>query len=618
MNIPTGLSDFGLYQRSLLSLEAHWTQLPKVRRFEHPKAKLDGVTVSLAFDLQQGLWIARGYNWRVLKEMFGAVSGTARKEGVHLILEAPYGNVTIFGYVANDAPPHAGKAMRGTSKETPGGYAEQAHWVRYDDPSIMAPIDRFAEMMDRATRTPRMKALLREQFHGMISPSALLMLGGTFFVLFGTEVVGGAAAAMTIGRLLGVHQFVTSVHIYAPRAKTVYNASQHAQTSEELEKGAQALAEIISQIITDLSMCLGITALTKIAGRMFSLMMTIAPDRLRAILRESEAKALGFVRRDGYAARHLLKSAEGTPLEPAAIHMYSESCKNKREILVVREPDTRRMTWIEAQHVMHKAKPPWLKASSGEGWHGLVCLPKHTIGGPPHNPPLRASGNFQMGNFRGVTTEIDSAIAARPHAQMFDMPTDGRPMGEPGKGIDYGYTGHNNINLQGNKLIDLGDSYLVVDALGRPFISDLDLATRNQPALEINGQKIPQKAGQHLAGTPSLTGKPSAHREDNTALEYDMNQLYHNHPGAHASHEPSQHGGGGATVIYTIENMKQGKIAGKEYWTPKTKDGWKKERLVIFVPEWNGHSVEPKMYVLDSWEAFRDFAKANYLEFPWK
>jgi uncharacterized membrane protein len=346
VSIPTGLSDFGLYQRSLLSLEAHWTKCPTVRRFERPKHQLEGTTVSLAFDLQQGIWVARGYNWRVLKDMLGAVSGVARKDGPHLVLEAPYGAVTIFGYIANDAPPRHGKAMRGTSKETPNAYAEQAHWIRYEDPSIMTPIDRFAEMMDRATRTPRMQALLREQFHGVISTNALLMLSGTFFVLFGAEVVGGAAAALTLGRLLGVHQIVTSIQIYAPRTQTIYHMCNHAQTADDLEKGAQALSEILSQIITDLAMCLGISALTKVAGRLFSAVMTLAPERLRAILRECEAKALGYVKRDGYAARNVLKSAEGTPLEPAAVHMYSKMCENNREILVVREPDTRRSLWV--------------------------------------------------------------------------------------------------------------------------------------------------------------------------------------------------------------------------------------------------------------------------------
>ncbi len=260
---------------------------------------------------------------------------------------------------------------------------------------------------------------------------------------------------------------------------------------------------------------------------------------------------------------------------------------------MVREPDAQRGAWV-GSGLQHNAKPAWLKARSAEGIHGLVCLTKADVTGQ-----LKPAGTFNVAQLRGFNAAFD-AEHLPAHLPMYEMPLDGRPMG---KGLDYHYTGHQNVVLKGHKLVDLGDRFLVVDAMGRPYVSDLDLATRQRPGLSQAGAHLPEwKSGSV---------------EDHPMLEWELNREYQR-AGGHPTHNPSQHGGRAATVGYTRENLAAGKVAGKDFWSPKTADGgFKQERLVIFVPEWNGKAVESHMYVLDSWGAFRDFAKANNLEFPW-
>ncbi len=589
-----GLSDLGLYQRTLLVFHGEWSNVT-------PGQWTNGSTggreplITVAVDLQQGLWVARGTNWQLCRERFlGAVSGRAKKSYVDIVLESPRGEVTVSNYFANDAPRRDGPAFRGDHPMASGAYAQRTYWWRYDDPSIMTPFDRMAEMLDRAIRSPKLRAQLSQQLGGLISPEALLPLAGTFFALFGAEFVGGAAAALTVGRLLGVNQLICDFYFYEPRAKQLHHICMNAIQPRDLEFGADLLVEILCQLISDVAMAVGITALSKIASSLFSMLMSVTPESVRLALRNNAHAAAAYIRGKGYARTDLLKSAAGTPLEPAAVSMYKRRSESKREIIVLREPDATRLAWVRSS-LHHNSKPPWLKARSKDGMHGLVCLPKSEVGGA-----LKPAGHFETAQLRGGTPFDAEHLPS--HLPMYDMPLDGRPMGKPGQGIDYHYTGHENVSLQGHKLVDMGDRYLVVDAMGRPYVADVDTVLNHRPGLSETGAHLPTWKG---------------NKEDHPIIEWEMNRDYER-LGGHPTHNPANHGGRGATVAYTLENIERGAIPGKDYWTPKEADGsFKSERLVIFVPEWTGRGIESRMYVLDSWGALVEFARGNNMKLPW-
>ena len=596
-----GLSDFGMYQRTLLTFETSWKATPEHAKYVKPTPHLTGVTACIAIDVQQKLWIARGSNWPLVRSDFmGAVSGEVRREQSDVVLAAPFGDVVLLSYYSNDAPRDFGRAVRGFKKNSATAYKYYVGWTRCDDPSIMTPIDRFAEMFHRAVYSQRLTALLRETFGGIIGPEALLMLSGTFFALFGAQYVGGRVAAVALGRLLQVHQFACNYMTYNEWLKAVYNATQNARTPKDLEFGTQMLTELLRQLIIDVASVLMISALTKAAAKLFSLFKALTPEKVKEVLSEAAAKAEKHIRTNGYNFHELLKEPTGVELEHAAREMYKDASLKNREILVVREPSALRGVWIAATEVWNRAKPMWMKMKSSAGWHGLVCLARAEV---ENVNTLQRSGTFDLNAFKGVSQEIDAAIAAVPNSRSvpkFRMPTDGRKLGLPEMGIDYSHTGKNNILLQGHYLVEIShEKFLIVDGTGAPYIPDLDVAMRQQP-----GNKT---AGSHLSKPGQVVP------EDDFVVEYHMNERY-KAAGGHPTHDPSQHGGIGASIVYVLNAIKKG----KSHWSPRLKDGtYQRERLVIFVPELDTHGrMSSNMYVLEGWGDFKTFAEANGLQFP--
>ncbi len=617
-----GLSDAGLYQRSLLVMEANLQRVSsapyglKTPQQAQAQAQrtLQPPFVTFAFDLQQKLWVARGTNAALVKDMMAAVSGTARTENASLILESPKGDLIVDQYFYRDAPKHAGKAFRGMQTQVPGRYAFETYWERYDDPTIMAPLDRFMEMLDRATRAPRLMAMMREQFGGMVSIEALLMFGAPLLALMGAEFVGGKIFALAVTRLLGLNQLLCDFDFYAPRLPRLYDLVNNARDPKDLEEGGTIIAEVLCQLLVDIAAQLGIKMLTEVATRLFRMLMNLSEGLATQALREAAGRADKYLRTHGYKGRELLKNAADSPLEPASISMYKQSCVKQREILVVREPDVLRSLWIKAVHVYNNAKPMWLKAKSSAGWHGLVCLTEAEAFGlkGKHMSTLQqAPGMFDLGNFKGVSPEIDAIIAEGRYREMYDLPTDGRDFGAA---IDYEATGKNNVNLKGHKLVDAGEGkYIIVDALGRPYVSDLDLATRQQVGTAHAGDHIQPHAPPGRAASP----------EDNIIAEFDMNQMYWQ-AGGHPFHAPNNHGGKTGSVGFEIAGQAidgtraAAGLPPQKRWKPKEADGsWKKERLIVFLPELVGGRVESKMYAFDGWGDFKKFAELNNFEFPW-
>lgn len=595
-----------MYSRTLIVLHARWQNV-KPGEFVRPAAKSEPLA-TIMVDLEQGFWVART-NWKLTRSSFlNAVTGTAKLEVDDLVLyhNSPLSPARLTEYFMNGAPRRDGVAVRGDNPNKPDAYAQRTQWWRYDDPSIMSPVDRMAEMVDRAGRSPTLRSAVQAQFGSMISPEVLLAIAGTFLAMFGAEFIGGAAAVITLTRIMGINQLLCDYYFYEPRGSALHRICMGAATPSDLDYGAKLIEEILVQLFSDIATAVGIHAISSIAKRLFSTLMNIAPEKLKQKLLANKNAAAAYIRGRGYQRRDLLVDPHGTPLEAAAVEMYKKTSKQRCEVMVVREPDVRRATWVNSK-VWNRGKPPWLKASSGDGWHGLVCLSESELGAG-----LEPAGTYDMGNLRGASAEIDQAIASNPKPKKFKMPTDGRPIhGADGSHkIDYHYTGANNVDIHGHYLVEVTPGkFMVVDSMGVPYASDLDLATRQRPGMKQAGDHIP--AGDRYQSKNKIGGA-----EDDLLLEYEMNRRYHETPGASVMHDPTLHGGGGATVAYTRNNLAAGKTPGKDFWTPKRGDGYKEERLVIFIPENVNGRIQSNMYVLESWDAFKEFAHANGLEFP--
>jgi hypothetical protein len=596
-----------LYSRTLIVLHGKWQNV-QIGKFVTAGPKSDPL-VTLMVDLSQGFWIART-NWQLTRSSFlHAVTGTAKVEVDDLLLyhNSDLSPARLTEYFMNGAPRREGVAVRGTHPKNADAYAQRTQWWRYDDPSIMSPVDRMAEMIDRAGRSPTLRSALSAQFGSLASPEVLLPIAGTFLAMFGAEFIGGAAAVLVVTRLMGINQLLCDYYFYEPRGAALHRIVMSAATPSDLDYGAKLIEEILVQLFSDIATAVGVHAIASVAKRLFSMLLHMTPESLRQKLLANRLVAAAYIRDRGYMRRDLLKDPAGTPLEHAAVEMYKKTSAERCEVLVVREPDARRATWVNSQ-VWNRGKPPWLKASSGDGWHGLVCLSEKELGGGHLEP----AGTYDMGNLRGASAEIDHAIASNPRPKKFKMPADGRPINGPDGShkIDYHYTGHNNVDLHGHYLVEVTPGkFMVVDSMGVPYASDLDLATRQRPGMKQAGDHIPASDRYH-----SKTKIGGA--EDDLLLEYEMNRRYHETGGASVMHNPTLHGGGGATVAYTRNNLAAGKIPGKDFWTPKRGEGYKEERLVIFVPENVNGRIRSNMYILESWGAFKDFAHANGLEFP--
>jgi hypothetical protein len=595
-----------LYSRTLIVFNAQWYNLKPGERWTHPLPKAEPL-LTVMIDLDQGYWVARN-NWQIARSTFlRAVTGTAKVEIDDVLLEtgSQIGALRMTEYFMNGVPRREGAAVRGDSPTNPDKYAQRTQWWRYDDPSLMSPVDRMAEMLDRAFRSPSLRSAIKAQFGGLISPDVLLPIAGTFLVMFGAEFVGGAVAVITVTRLMGINQLLCDYFFYESHGTALHRICMGAAMPSDLDYGAKLIEEILVQLFTDIAMAVGIHAISAAAKSLFSKLMNLAPETLRQKLLMNKNAAAAYIRGRGYQRRELLKNPAGTPLEAAAVEMYKKTSVEHCEVLVTREPDSRRAAWVNS-HVMNRAKPPWLKASSGDGFFGLVCLSESELGGGH----LKPAGTFDLGNLRGASAEVDAAIGSRRMVNKFEMPSDGRPInGADGSHkIDYHYTGHQNIDLKGHYLVEVTPGkFMVVDSMGNPYASDLDLATRQRPGMS--------QAGDHLQNRYQSKNKIGG-KEDDFLLEYEMNRSYHESAGASPMHNPTLHGGGGATVAYTRNNLAAGKIPGKDFWTPIRDGGYKQERLVIFVPEWENGRIQSNMYVLESWGDFKAFAAANGLEFP--
>ena len=71
-----GLSDIGLYQRTILVFHGEWSNV-KPGQVSSSRAAPTEPLVAVALDLSQGFWIARGSNWQLARSHF--LGGRFRK-----------------------------------------------------------------------------------------------------------------------------------------------------------------------------------------------------------------------------------------------------------------------------------------------------------------------------------------------------------------------------------------------------------------------------------------------------------------------------------------------------------------------------------------------------------
>jgi len=601
---------FTMYRRSLLYVHARWTPCeirPRPLPTTVPEPRL-----LVAFDLDQSIWVARS-NAGLARSMFGAVTGSAFEENAQLIL---VGNdrMVFSNYFSNGAPRQMGPCFRGTQQAKAGAtaYAFESSYQRYNDPSIMTVEERLAEMFDAAVRSPELRRNLQQEFHGMLDPAILIPLAGTFAAIFGAQFVGGAAAAQGVARLLGAGQLICDLQEYAPLGQAIHTAAISAHSPRDLEYGSQCMAKFLERLIMDAASALGIKALSLVAAKLMRVLATCTPDSVREACLRYRGVAEAYFMTHGYKGRKLLKRANDAKLEPSLVKTYKESSIEHRDAIVIREPDSARQAWV-ASEVWYKGKPCMIKAKSHQGFHGALAIPKDPATGMPKlardkagniiqttpGKPWNQTRDFDTAGLKGVTPAMDADLRRLgPTRTTYEMPKDWIL-----EGIDYGYTGANHIELDGLRLVDMGDRFLIVDRLGIPFAGDVDVVTRHRQGMRLAAGHLENK------GEP-LT---RAHPEDDYMLQYDLNDSHYKKGGKPFS-APSQHGGLGSVVHVRVARANK-----KGHWGPKDDSGrYADERLIIFLPEYEkGKGVVSNMYVIDSWMDFEQFARENKWEFPW-
>jgi hypothetical protein len=622
-----------MYSRTLFLVGAHWSRVEvideararanikenlrkvgqRIRsgQVKPPPDPPDEPTALIAVDLDQKMWMTRR-NPDVVRALLSTISGTADSDGVNVTLWSDSGSDTkgnrlkgrdhdpaIFvNYFSNGHPRSRGVAYKGQHPQNPNLAALTTPYERHDDPSMMTPLERMAEMLDRACHSPKLMARFKEEFNGMLDPRILIPLAGMFLATFGAQAVGGAAAAMAVGRLMGINQMLCDLYFYEPRARELYRICYGDKViPRNLDEGADLLEDIIVQLITDLANAVGIQSLVAIAGKLLKFLINVLPDSVVAQAERLKGVAGNYIETKGYFRRDRLKPGHDALIEPAADRSFREKSVEHREAIVVREPDTKRLNWVTS-HIWNRQKPTWLKAKSKFGWNGLVCVLESEV--TKGGALKRAKTTYKPGNLKGVTKEIDADLAKMGERPMYEMPTDGRPI----DGIDYSYTGKGNANITGHYLVDMGEGrMMIVDSMGNPYIADIDVVAHQRPGKEF--------AGSHLHDKGSKTRK---HEEDDFMLEYDLNRSYHRNGEVTPLSDHSQHGGGGAAVVH----VRVAQLNNQKHWSPRLANGqFAPERLVVYLPEYvPGKGIVSNRYIFNNWDDYQQFALANGWEFP--
>jgi hypothetical protein len=373
----------------------------------------------------------------------------------------------------------------------------------------------------------------------------------------------------------------------------------------DLKFGASLVRDIILRVVSDMTMALGVKAISTIVSKIAKAFREVGEEAWRSHAKKKKTEAEHTAKKQianqhGYASENILKKPKDVQLLDEEARAHGDWAAENQKIIVLREGKADRMTVMRSQ-VWVEGKSTWLKAKTSDGWHGMVCVKKAS--GIESKALKRAQVSYDMGNLKGISPEIDAYIKANPKRPMFEFPTDGRKI----DGIDYGGAGKGNVQMEGHFAVDLGDRYMVVNKTKGPYVGDNDIAMIYDP-------KVPKN--QQFKDRADARGRPLANPEDNLSVEYNINQRIWNYLKYKTGrlYNSAQHGGdtgsGGHAQI-------QGD-RGNKFWSPVDKNGkWEQERLIIWLPMKGpaGQKVS-QMFVIESWPQFKQFWKDNNFKWP--
>lgn len=608
---------------------------------------------SVAFDPDNAFWIVR-QNPKVCMEVMKAITGGTKWSGPDLELYSnaykgggePAVVLMSYQFTGQGAPTFHGNGGRGGVFETTGvifhgeklkGYRMRTRYVRQLDASIMTPDERLCEMTQCAIEDPQFTKKMKDQFGALANPVVLFQLAMVIGVFIGigagAQAIGGAAFAAALMRLVGVAFTAHQVGGYVTQFQIVQKAC-FSDKQGDFSSGIQAIQQILVMAVTDIAMFVTMEGAMKIGTKAIALFKKLiteyapakwlkAAEEMKGAAQHKAAQARAKVY--GFMSENLLKHVPD-PMKlfrKAEYDFYLARASKNKEMVVVRGPSAERIDWLTKLRGWMEGKAEWIKAKSWMGWKvngratGLVGVPKAALNEAMSKVGLKLTpmSPYPMGNLKGVFKEVDDYVdslagaARNNHSYAATRPSYDLPRGVeikvdvPGKGemkvFDWKAAGANHADCQGYRLVDVGDTYIVVDSLGRPVCQDLDIGV-----MQKMGTPAGDLPGSHL---PSGRGNP----EDNYIAQEMANWQMGQADGY--MYGPSKHGGAGGSMRHSAEGAK----AKKPHWTPKQKDGsYDAEDLYIFLPVAGGGS---KMFKLDGWKQFEEFWKANQalIGSPW-
>ncbi len=597
---------------------------------------------SIAYDPDNGYWIVR-HNERACQGFLKAVTGATKRTGAAMEDLEIYSNGYLGGsqpalvmmnyqYVTANAARKSGDGSRGGIFDDSGkikGYRMRTRYVRQLDASIMTPDERLCEMTECALDDPHFSQKMKAQFGALANPVVLFQLAMVIGVFVGigagAEFIGGAAFAAGLMRLLGLGMVTHQVGGYVAEFETLRKCC-FSDKQGDFTKGIQTVQKILIMAVTDIAMFVTMEGAMMVGSKAIGILKNLvtrytpeewlkSAEELMGQARHKVAQARARVY--GFAAENLLKAVPnpGRLFQKGELDYFLGRSAKNHEMIVIRGPSAERMEWLTKLQGWLEGKSEWIKAKSWMGWNvggrltGLVGVPKAALDQALAKAGMKLQPRppYEMGNLKGVFKEVDAYIDNLPGSNRKISTSPVRPSYEipiglkieinvPGKGemklFDWDAARHKGADAQGYRLVDVGDTYLIVDPLGRPVCQDLDLG-----AIQRMGTPAGAMPGSHLRA-----GKinPEDDFFAQEMMNWEMAQANGQQP-----YNPIKHGGAGGSIRHVAESQ----AAGKKHWSARGKSGaYDAEELYAFLPVAGGGS---KLFKFDGWAEFEQFWKAN-------
>ncbi|MDX2267235.1 MAG: hypothetical protein NW208_03960 [Bryobacter sp.] len=572
---------------------------------------------SIAWDPDNEYWIART-NFEICREFMGAVSGAAKKDTADLYFYASAEANTEaalvllnYKYVTEMVARTEGNAFRGAYQGKRGGtfFKLRTRYIRQLDASAMTPDERLGEMVNLALTDDKFKGKISKEFGALASPPVLfgiLAVIGIFIgVGAGAAFLGGAAFAAALSRFLGLAFTAAQVNDYVKLFKEI-ERHVYSENNQGLYLGASAVQSLLVQILKDIAMVQAMKGAISLGSKGMAVLKNLFLKYTPAKWKEAGQEALSAIKnkaaqaaagKHGYLGEQFMKRFTNVTkyFAKGEDAVFRERSAKQNEMIVVRGPSSERLQWLTKLRGWIDGKPEWIKAKSWMGWHGIVGIPKTAEISAIVEQGARS--NYPMGNLKGVFKEVDEYIAKNATRPAYEVPY-GKNFTDPVKNkkvFDWDAAGANYSLAKGAKLVDIGDRYIVVDALGRPICQDLDIGS-----IVKLGTPTP---GAHLK---SGKGNP----EDNFLAEDIWNYRFFQK--TWYMYNPIKHGGAGGSARHAVEN----RAAEKPHWSCRENGGFIDEELLVYLPYRDSAGrMTSDLFHFKGWGELEQFCKANDIPF---